>query len=130
MANTILFVCTENSARSQMAEAFFNYHNRNPNYVGTSAGTAPAKEVKPLAIAVMAERGIDIRHQTPEVLTREMAGEASRIITMGCVKSCPLTDPAKTKDWKLQDPVGKTIEVYRTVRDNIEARVKTLISRL
>jgi len=126
----ILFVCNENSARSQMAEAFFNRINKNPEYAGVSAGLTAAESIKPLAVEVMKERGIDMSAQKPKPLTLDMAENAHRIYTMGCVKSCPAAPPEKTFDWKLEDPAGKPIEAYRKVRDDIENRVKELITEL
>jgi len=126
----ILFVCNENSARSQMAEAFFNHYNKNAGYIGISAGLKMADAVKPYAIDVMKEKGIDISQQKPKLLTLDMVENAHRIITMGCIKSCPAAPPEKTTDWKLEDPAGKPIETYRTVRDDIEQRIKKLLSEL
>ena len=122
----ILFVCTENSARSQMAEGFFNFYNKNPEYLGVSAGLEPAKSVKPLAILVMKEKGIDITRQTPKALTLDMLQKAEKIFTMGCIDKCPAAPPEKTVDWKLEDPAGKGIEKFREVRDEIERRIKKL----
>ena len=126
----VLFVCTENSARSQMSEAFFNYHNDNPGYIAISAGTHPSDSIKPFAIQVMKEKGIVIPDKKPKILTLGMAQRASRIFTMGCIDSCPLTPPKKTEDWHLEDPSGKTIEKYREIRDEIEKRVKRIILEL
>ncbi len=126
----LLFVCTENSARSQMAEGFFNFYNRNPEYVAISAGTAPSKSTKPFAIEIMKENGIDISKQIPKILTWEMAQNAERVYTMGCINACPLTPPEKTKDWKLEDPAGESIEKFREVRDEIERRIKRLVAEL
>ena len=130
MAKYILFVCNENSARSQMAEGFFNFYNKNPEYLGVSAGLKMADAIKPYAIDVMKEKGIDISKQKPKLLTLDMVENAYKIYTMGCVKSCPAAPPEKTFDWKLEDPAGKPIETYRKVRDNIEQRIKKLISEL
>lgn len=126
----ILFVCSENSARSQMAEAFFNRLNRNPDYAGLSAGLKAADSIKPLAVEVMKEEGIDISKQKPKNLTFEMIERAERIITMGCVKTCPAAPPEKTVDWKLDDPAGKPIDEYRKVRDDIKSRIIGLIAEL
>ena len=123
----ILFVCTENSARSQMAEAFFNHYNKNKAYAGISAGTSPVGEVKTLAIEVMKEKGMDMSGQKPKMLEFGMAKQAERIFTMGCVKGCPVTPPDKTEDWDLEDPAGKPIVKFREVRDEIERRVKKLV---
>ena len=126
----ILFVCTENSARSQMAEAFFNHYNKNEGYAGISAGTSPVEGVKPLAIKAMKEKGIDMSGQKPKMLDSGMARTAERIFTMGCINGCPMTPPDKTVDWGLEDPAGKPIEKYREVRDEIERRVKKLVSEI
>jgi arsenate reductase len=130
MVKNILFVCTENSARSQIAEAFFNHYNKNPNYSGISAGTDAAKSIKQEAIEVMREKGLDISKQQPKTLTLEMTLKAHKIYTMGCVKTCPLTPPEKTEDWELEDPAGKPIEKFREVRDEIERRIRKLIAEL
>ena len=126
----ILFVCTENSARSQMAEALFNTHNKNKEYVGISAGTSPAEDVKQGAVEAMKELGMDISQQAPKKLMPVMVKKAERIYTMGCVKGCPVTPPDKTDDWDLEDPAGKPIEKYREVRDEIDRRVRKLVSEL
>ncbi len=130
MAKNILFVCTENSARSQMAEGFFNFYNKDSEYVGISAGTQPAKSIKPHAIEVMKKIGIDLAKQEPKIITWDMAQKAYRIYTMGCTRGCPVTPPEKTEDWNLEDPDEKTIEKFRDIRDAIEERIKRLISGL
>ncbi len=126
----VLFVCHENSARSQMAEGFFNRLNKNPAYLGVSAGLTAVDSIKPLAIEVMREKGIDLSKQKPKNLTFEMIENAERIITMGCVKSCPAAPPEKTTDWRLDDPAGKPIEDYRRIRDEIEEKIGKLIEEL
>ncbi len=130
MKKYILFVCHENSARSQMAEAFLNSLNKNPEYIGLSAGLAVADSVKPLAIEAMKETGIDISSQKPKNLTFEMVERAEKIITMGCIKSCPAAPPEKTVDWMLEDPAGKPIEDYRRIRDEIKDKVGKLVEEL
>jgi arsenate reductase len=130
MAKYILFVCHENSARSQMAEGYFNSLNKNPDYAGLSAGLKASDVIKPLAVEVMRERGIDISNQKPKNLTFEMIENAEKIITMGCIKSCPAAPPEKTLDWKLEDPAGKPIEDYRRIRDEIEEKVGKLVKEL
>ncbi|MEX0920657.1 MAG: arsenate reductase ArsC [Candidatus Pacearchaeota archaeon] len=127
MGRYVLFVCTGNSARSQMAEGFFNFYNKNPKYVGVSAGTHPSKSIKPYAVKVMNEKGIDMGNQQPKVITWSMVNDAHIIYAMGCTKGCPVTPPEKTKEWKFKDPAGKSIEEYRNVRDKIERRIKKLV---
>ncbi len=128
MVEYILFVCIQNSARSQMAEGFFNFYNQNENYIGISAGTEIATSIKTYAIKAMKEKGIDISNQKPKLLNIEMGKKAKMIITMGCIKGCPLTPKEKTIDWNLKDP--KTIDDFRNVRDDIENKVKELILKL
>ncbi|MDD5111521.1 MAG: arsenate reductase ArsC [Candidatus Altiarchaeota archaeon] len=130
MVKYVLFVCSENSARSQMAEAFFNFYNKNPGFLGMSAGLKMTDTIKPYAIDVMKEKGIDISRQKPKMLTLDMVENAHKIYTMGCIKSCPAAPPEKTFDWELEDPAGKPIEAYRKVRDDIEQKIKRLISEL
>jgi arsenate reductase len=130
MEKYILFVCTENACRSQMAEGFFNYYNKNPDYKAISAGTNPSGKINPLAIEVMKEKGIDISRQSSKMLTEEMIMNAYQIYTMGCVQGCPITPHDKTEDWELEDPAGKPIKTFREVRDDIEHRIERLISEL
>lgn len=126
----ILFVCVKNSARSQMAEAFFNHFNDDPRFNAMSAGTEPAETIDPLAKAVMEEIGISLDGQRPKLYTVEMADKAYIVITMGCLDKCPYAPPEKTWDWGLDDPYGKPIEKYREVRDEIRRRVLKLIEDL
>ncbi|MEM3402414.1 MAG: arsenate reductase ArsC [Candidatus Hadarchaeales archaeon] len=128
MVRRVLFVCVENSARSQMAEAFFNRMAKNAR--AESAGTRPAKSVNPLAIQVMREVGIDISGAKPKLLTPEMLEGVDRVITMGCAVGdvCPAT--ISTEDWSLEDPAGKPIEKFREIRDKIEEKVKRLVAEL
>jgi arsenate reductase len=130
VAEYILFVCTENAARSQMAEAFFNAYNENRQYAAVSAGTRPAEAVKELAVRVMAEKGIDISGRSPKGLKPGMVLKTAKIITMGCLEACPVAAADKSRDWQLEDPSGKAIEVYRRVRDDVERRVKELVAEL
>ncbi len=111
-----------------MAEGFFNFYNKNNNYIGISAGTKIAVSIKFFAIKVMKEKGIDISNQKPKVLDVEAAKKSKMIITMGCIKSCPLTPKEKTIDWNLKDPI--TIDDFRNIRDEIEIKVKELLFKL
>ncbi len=126
----ILFVCTENSARSQMAEGFFNFYNKNSEFIGMSAGTNPSKDIKLDAIKVMKEKGIDISKQKPKMLDLKTAQKAYRIYTMGCIKGCPITPKEKTIEWNFDDPTGKSTDDYRKVSDKIETKIKELIGKL
>lgn len=132
----ILFVCVENSCRSQMAEGFFNSMVPSTGKaLASSAGAKPAKEINPLAVAVMKEVGIDISHQRPKLLTYDMVEKATKIITMGCLDadSCPVLlvkDKDKLKEWRIEDPAGKPIEKFREVREKIRWKVDELIKDL
>lgn len=125
----VLFVCVENAARSQMAEAFLNKLSSG-KMAATSAGVKPAKEVNPMAIEVMREIGIDMSKQKPKMLTAEMVKAADQVITMGCgADVCPAS-PIESEDWGIRDPSGKSIETFREVRDEIKKRVEKLIKEI
>ncbi len=129
----ILFVCVENSCRSQMAEALFNQlaEDRGVKVRAMSAGTRPASEVNPLAVKVLREIGINITHRKPKALTPQMIEEADRIVTMGCLAKdvCPAVFLSKTEDWGIEDPSGKLIEKFREVRDIVKGKVENLLSK-
>lgn len=127
----ILFVCVENAGRSQMAEVFANYYGKG-KLVASSAGVMLADRVNPVVVEVMKEKGIDISQNQPKLLTLRMAEEADRIITMGCSveEICPTPLLKNVIDWGLEDPKGKPIEKVRQISDEIEDRVKELISEL
>jgi protein-tyrosine-phosphatase len=129
---TVLFVCVQNSARSQIAEGFFKKY-ASKGITCVSAGTLPADRVNPYAIEVMREVGIDIGANKPKVLTNEMIDNATIAINMGCMDndSCPLLMKNRMmEDWGIEDPAGKSIEKMRQVRDQIERKVVNLIRQL
>jgi len=125
----ILFVCVENAGRSQMAEAFANYHGKG-KLMASSAGVAMADRINPLVVEAMREKGIDISMKRPKLLTREMAESADKIITMGCSVEgiCPGPLLKNVVDWRLEDPKGKSIEEVRKIRDEVEGKVLEMIS--
>jgi len=127
----VLFVCVHNSARSQMAEAVFN-HKAGGAAVAVSAGTQPADEVNPAVVQVLREIGIPTERLRPKLLTREMVGDADRVITMGCgvAESCPALLYGVMEDWGLEDPAGQPLEKVREVRDEIIRRVDRLLEEL
>lgn len=125
---TVLFICIENSCRSQMAEAIFN-HVAPGGMRAISAGSRPAKEVKPLALAALKEIGIDADALRPKLLTREMAEGADRIITMGCPEACPAVGKPM-EDWGIEDPSDGGIEDYRKTREIIRRKVEGLLEVL
>lgn len=127
----ILFVCVENAARSQMAEAFAKQYGKD-KISAASAGTMPSLEVNPDVVQVMREKGIDMSKNKPKLLTRQLVQEADVIITMGCEAQgfCLAPLLGKVVDWKLEDPKNKPIGKVREIRDEIERRVKKLISEI
>ena len=126
----MLFVCVENTGRSQMAEALFNKY-ADSRFEAISAGTVPGKQVNPLVVEALEEIGIDVSRKKPKLVTDEMIEEADKIITMGCgADFCPVNFLPKVEDWGLEDPKDKPIERVREIRDNIERMVKALIQEL
>jgi protein-tyrosine-phosphatase len=125
----ILFVCVENSGRSQIAEAFVKTYGKG-KVEALSAGTMPAKEVNPIVVRVMQEKGIDLSVNKPKLITNQMVQEADTIIVMGCSAEgfCPAPLLNKVVDWGIEDPKGKPIEKVREIRDEIERKVKALIN--
>ena len=126
----VLFICTHNSGRSQMAEAFLK-HLGHGTVEAESAGTTPAERVNPVVVQAMKEKGIDISQNSPKLLTEEMVDRADRVVTMGCSaeKTCPAVF-VPSEDWGLEDPKGKSLEDVRRIRDEIEQRVKRLLAQL
>jgi len=126
----ILFVCVENAGRSQMAEAFAKKYNGD-KFIVSSAGNKPAERVNPVVIEVMREKGIDLSANKPKLITAKMAQEVDLIVTMGCNDQgvCPGPFFKPTLEWKLEDPKGKPIEKVREIRDEIEHKVKQLITQ-
>lgn len=95
-----------------------------------SAGSAPKDSINPVAVAAMAEVGIDIANQQPKVLTTQAVMESDAVITMGCGDACPFFPGKRYEDWVLEDPAGQDIDFVRRVRDDINARVEKLLSEL
>jgi arsenate reductase len=121
----VLFVCTHNAGRSQMAQAFFNEYAPG-DVVAESAGSSPAEHVWPEVVQVMRERGLDISGEKPKKLVPEMQLHADWAVTLKCGDACPYV-PTVVEDWDVPDPAGRPIEEVRSIRDDIEARVKDLI---
>ena len=95
-----------------------------------SAGSAPKDSINPVAIAAMAELGIDIENNVPKILTPEAVQASDAVITMGCVDACPFYPGKRFEDWVLEDPAGQGIESVRVIRDEIKKRVETLLAEL
>lgn len=126
---TVLFVCVHNAGRSQMAAGFMEYYGAGRVEV-LSAGSAPKDSVNPVAVEAMLEKGIDIANRKPKVLTSESVQASDVVITMGCGDACPFFPGKRYEDWVLEDPAGMNLEFVRTVRDEIEARVKELLAEI
>jgi arsenate reductase len=126
---TVLFLCTHNAGRSQMAMGFFT-HLAGDAAVAWSGGSEPGNEVNPAAVEAMAERGIDIAHEYPKPWTDEIVQAADVIITMGCGDACPIFPGRRYEEWKLDDPAGMGVEAVRPIRDEIERRVRQLLDEL
>ncbi|WP_130354483.1 arsenate reductase ArsC [Agromyces ramosus] len=126
---TVLFVCVHNAGRSQMAAGFLR-ELAGERVEVLSAGSEPKDRINPVAIEAMAEEGIDIAGNTPKVLTVEAVRESDVVITMGCGDACPIFPGKRYEDWELEDPAGKDLETVRRVRDDIRARVESLVAEL
>ena len=126
---TVLFVCLHNAGRSQMSAALLD-EAAGGRHVALSAGTAPASEVHPEVIEVMRELGIDLTGRRPKLLTTELARQADVVVTMGCGDECPYIPGKRYLDWDLPDPKGKPVGQVRTIREDIAARVRELLSEL
>ncbi|MGP9782202.1 arsenate reductase ArsC [Glutamicibacter sp. AOP12-B1-11] len=126
---SVLFVCVHNAGRSQMAAAFLSSLSDGRIEV-RSAGSAPAAEINPSAVAAMTEVGIDMSAEVPKVLTAEAVKESDVVITMGCGDTCPVFPGKRYEDWVLEDPAGQGIDGVRPIRDEIRARIENLITEL
>ena len=126
---SVLFVCVHNAGRPQMAAAYLTSPSDGAIEV-RSAGSAPADSVNPAAVAAMAEEGIDMSTEIPKVLTTDAVRESDVVITMGCGDSCPIFPGKRYEDWELEDPAGQGVDSVRPIRDDIKARIQTLIAEL
>jgi protein-tyrosine-phosphatase len=126
---TIMFVCVHNAGRSQMAAGFMRELGGERVEV-LSAGSAPKDSINPVAVEAMLELGIDIANQKPKILTPEAVQQSDVVITMGCGDACPYYPGKRYEDWKLDDPAGQGIESVRIIRDEIKARVETLLGEI
>jgi arsenate reductase (thioredoxin) len=125
----VLFVCVHNAGRSQMAAGYLQ-HLAGEGVEVLSAGSQPADQINPVAVAAMAEEGIDIAAETPKLLTESAVREADVVITMGCGDECPYFPGKRYEDWVLDDPAGQGIEAVRPIRDEIRRRVESLMAEL
>lgn len=125
----VLFVCVENSCRSQLAEAFGHIHKSGDICI-YSAGSSPSGQVNPKAVAVMAELGYDMSAHQSQSLEEMPEIEYDAVITMGCGDNCPWVQGGIREDWGLADPKHMPVEEFRQLRSEIENRVVDLLGRL
>jgi len=125
----ILFVCVHNAGRSQMAAALAKHLSAGKVHV-RSAGSQPDQQIQPVTIQALAERGIELTEAFPKPLTDDVVHAADVIVTMGCGDACPIFPGKRYEDWAVADPAGQPIEVVRGIRDDIQARVTTLLGEI
>ncbi|MCO1659753.1 arsenate reductase ArsC [Pseudonocardia humida] len=126
---TVLFLCTHNAGRSQMALGFFQ-HLAGERAVAWSGGSEPASTINTAAVDAMRERGIDISAEFPKPWTDEIVRAADVVITMGCGDACPVFPGRRYEEWVLDDPAGMGLDDVRPIRDDIERRVRQLLATL
>lgn len=125
----VLFLCTHNAGRSQMALGFFQALTGD-RAVAWSGGSEPGLAVNPVAVLAMAERGIDISGEFPKPWTDETVRAADVVVTMGCGDACPVLPGKRYENWDVDDPHGQDLDTVRRVRDDVERRVRTLMASL
>jgi protein-tyrosine-phosphatase len=125
----VLFVCVHNAGRSQMAAGLLKLRSEGRINV-RSAGSTPAEEINPSAVAALEELGIDMSEAFPKPLTDEVVRAADVVITMGCGDACPIYPGKRYEDWRLDDPAGQDLETVRRIRDDLDQRIQELIAEL
>jgi protein-tyrosine-phosphatase len=125
----VLFLCVHNAGRSQMAAGWLR-HLGGDGVVVYSGGSEPVSEVNPVAIAAMAEVGVDIRSEHPKPWTDQVVRAADVVVSMGCGDACSLYPGKRYEDWELTDPAGQDLATVRPIRDEIRARVEGLMDSL
>jgi len=124
---TVLFLCTHNAGRSQIALGYFRAL-AGDRAIGWSGGSEPGSEINPAAVAAMAEVGIDISREFPKPWTDEVVRAADVVVTMGCGDACPVFPGKRYEDWTLTDPNGLDVDSVRPIRDEIRTRVEGLLT--
>jgi protein-tyrosine-phosphatase len=125
----VLFVCTHNAGRSQMAAGLLDNLAGGRVHV-RSAGSEPVDRINPAVVTAMEEVGVDVSKEFPKPLTDEVVRAADVVITMGCGDACPLYPGKRYLDWDLEDPAGKPVEEVRPIRDELDRRVRALLEEL
>jgi protein-tyrosine-phosphatase len=128
-APEVLFVCVHNAGRSQMAAGLLAQRGGG-RVVVRSAGSEPADRLNPAVVEAMAEIGIDISREMPKPLSGDAVRAADVVVTMGCGDACPFFPGKRYLDWELEDPAGKPLATVRRIRDEIDARVRVLLTEL
>lgn len=126
---TVLFVCVHNAGRSQMAAGYLRALGGDRVRV-LSAGSEPAASLNPVAVAAMAEEGIDIAGEQPALLATDDVRASDVVITMGCGDACPIFPGKRYEDWELADPAGRGLDEVRVIRDDIRNRIEGLLASL
>jgi protein-tyrosine-phosphatase len=125
----VLFLCAYNAGRSQIAASLAHLHSHGRVHI-RCAGSHPADQLDPTVLEALAEWGIDIRQLYPKPLTDDILHAADVIVTMGCGDACPVLPGKRYLDWDIPDPAGGDLATVRAIRDDIDARVRTLIDDL
>ncbi|MFE2119255.1 arsenate reductase ArsC [Rhodococcus aetherivorans] len=125
----VLFVCVHNAGRSQMAAALLDHRAGGRVHV-RSAGSAPIAAINPVVVEAMAELGLDLGAEFPKPLTDDVVAAADVVVTMGCGDACAVYPGKRYLDWTVPDPDGQSLEVVRTLRDDLDARVRALLADL
>ena len=125
----VLFICVHNAGRSQMAAALLNHHGQGRVHV-RSAGSAPAEEISAQVIAAMAEIGVGLGQEYPKPLTDDAVAAADVVVSMGCGDACAVYPGKRYLDWTIDDPAGQPLAVVRTIRDELDARIRALLTDL
>lgn len=129
LKSSVLFLCVHNAGRSQMAAGWMR-HLAGDRVDVFSGGSEPADELNKVAIAAMAEKGIDISNEIPQPWADEIIRASDVVVTMGCGDACPIFPGKRYVDWELEDPAGRPIEEVRAIRDDLEQRVRTLLTEM
>jgi arsenate reductase len=129
MKKKVLFLCVNNSCRSQMAEGFAKFYGRE-KVEAFSAGSHPSDKVDELAVEVMKEKGIDISIQRSKGFKELPYKDFDYVISMGCGDICPFVPARERIEWQIEDPKGKLKDKFREVRDEIEKNVKEFLGKL
>ena len=125
----VLFLCVHNAGRSQIGAGWLR-HLAGDRIRVLSAGSSPSETVNPTAVEAMAEVGIDISSNRPQLWTEAMVRDVDVVVSMGCGDECPVYPGTRRLDWQLEDPAGQEVEMVRSVRDEIQTLVEELLEDL